>query len=106
MLALLYSLSSHADTVVIPLNSVDLDSRDYSYLQGDQNRQAVFLEELSAEPASSIIEDLLAGTAYLQEGFQYKLLSEETSADYDSWVYLLNLKNLLELQIFPFNFFW
>ncbi|MDT0642111.1 hypothetical protein RM553_04630 [Zunongwangia sp. F363] len=105
LLVLLYSSTGHT-AVVTCLISDHFDAGDYHYLQSNQNRNAVFLEELATESASQVTEDLLNGAAYFPAGIHSSFLSNKISAAYSSWPYLLDLRILLELQIFPFNFFW
>ncbi|MDT0675307.1 hypothetical protein [Autumnicola musiva] len=105
MLILLYSNFSHA-TITLPPASEDLNSRNYDYLQADQNRSAVFPAENLREGGFQFTEEFTTGAVSLLQEYHYSLLSAAISNEADSWIYQLNFRNLLELQIFPFNFFW
>jgi len=84
---------------------LDLNSRNYDYLQEDQNRLGLIFQEISI--TTSFHEILknnpgIGGTVeFFQGGFSFPLAKISNSTGY-----LLDKRSALNNQIFPFHFFW
>lgn len=87
-------------------NFQNLDSRDYDYLQEEQNTNAHFFEEIvstTSLPFNKKSPSNLGG--YFSEvGFNFSAASQDSYLGYAS--YLQDKRRDLENQIFPFHFFW
>lgn len=90
-----------------PSETLDLNSRNFDYLQGDQNKKAVLFEESNI----SISFEQKTSNQFLSSGripelkfSQYTLRTH--SGAITNWSYLPNSRQLLSQQIFPFQFFW
>lgn len=84
---------------------VDLDSRNYDYLQADQNQQAViFFEIISSEHIAS--EENFSGFSdYVVSAYsstkEFLIPTEKTSI-----FSFLDQRQLILQHIYPFHFFW
>lgn len=90
-----------------PSEDLNLDSKNFDYLQADQNKNAIFFEEASLSISfkqessnkflsSGSIPDFLFSGFILSKNFEVK----------SNWFYSPNSRQLLTQQIFPFQFFW
>jgi len=105
LIAFLNAFSSVAFSY--PSEGLDLDSRNFDYLQADQNKKAVFFEEAnitsSYEQESS--NDFLSFGSISE--FQFSLASlNKPLGQTTAWHYIRDSRQLLSQHIFPFHFFW
>ena len=105
LIAFLNAFSSVAFSY--PSEDLDLNSRNFDYLQADQNKKAILFE------ASNISTSLEQETSseFLSFGkipeLQFSLITlAKHSGSNNHWSYLPNSRLLLSQQIFPFQFFW
>ena len=105
LIAFLNAFSSVAFSY--PSEDLDLNSRNFDYLQADQNKKAVFFEEAnfttSYEQESS--KEFLSFGKISELQFSYFTLGKQ-HGDLRSWSFSPNSRQLLSQQIFPFQFFW
>tara|TARA_R100000935_G_C2789318_1_gene145245 strand:+ start:420 stop:770 length:351 start_codon:yes stop_codon:yes gene_type:complete len=88
-----------------PPPSIDLNSRDYDYLQEDQNRQGFIFQEFQVNsPLQDTLEKNFTGTGYFEFSKGEAHYYDETSTF--SSGYLQDRRSALSDQIFPFHFFW
>lgn len=84
---------------------VNLDSRDYDYLQAEQNQQAVILskvissDRLASEENFTVFSDDLISAHFAQKAF---LISTERKSLFS----FLDQRYLILQHIYPFHFFW
>lgn len=85
----------------------DLDSRDYSYLRADQNRQGTFFQEISAPNFSffSQKETQFFGTWITSSEFN-SFSNPNYTAEAINNYFQRDQRKVLNEQIFPFHFFW
>lgn len=84
----------------------DLDSRDYDYLQADQNTNALFFGEFSSTTTISFLEKYPSGNgSFFLGSYTYSSASAENS-NLEYADYLQDRRKDLEHHIFPFHFFW
>jgi len=84
----------------------DLNPRNYDYLQADQNKHALFLEEPTVTSVQIDSEDF-SGTFSFGIFFQNAPLTIlQRKASISITPANQDLKYFLEQQIFPFHFFW
>ena len=84
----------------------DLNSRNYDYLQADQNKQALFLEETSI---ASFQIDSENNSGNFGAGINFTSTPPIPQSGLSSnriTTGSQDIKYFLELQIFPFHFFW
>ncbi|SDR90379.1 hypothetical protein SAMN04487764_0982 [Gillisia sp. Hel1_33_143] len=84
----------------------DLNSRNYDYLQADQNKQALFLEETSI---ASFQIDSENNSGNFGTGINFTSTPPIPLSGLSSnriTTGSQDIKYFLELQIFPFHFFW
>jgi len=105
LLAFLNAFSSSAFS--FPTDTLDLNSRNFDYLQAEQNKKAVSLEEaritISYEQESSNEFSSFVRIPELQ--FSENTLSKHSGGT-NIWEYSPNARHFLSQQIFPFQFFW
>jgi hypothetical protein len=90
-----------------PSEDLDLNSRNFDYLQADQNKKAIVLEESTISTSyeqETSSEFLSFGRIPELQFSQYTLSKYSGGTNY--WSYLPNSRQLLSQQIFPFQFFW
>jgi hypothetical protein len=88
-------------------DSIDLNSRDFDYLQADQNQIAIFFKEISGISLFQVEPDNNSGNSGGNfEKNSPSLLIKYVPNGLNSWTYLQDLRKFLGHQIFPFNFFW
>ncbi|WP_029331286.1 hypothetical protein [Gillisia marina] len=90
-----------------PSEDLDLDSRNFDYLQGDQNKRAILFEEanISTSYEQETSNELSASGTIPELQFSQFILSK-LSGGINYWSYTPNSRQLLSQQIFPFQFFW
>jgi len=85
----------------------NLDSRDFDYLQADQNSNAIFFKEISSISLFQIEPENSSGNTDCDLGKKSSdLLIYYIPENRNSWTYLQDIRDILENQIFPFHFFW
>ncbi|TVZ26396.1 hypothetical protein JM83_1353 [Gillisia sp. Hel_I_86] len=105
LIAFLNAFSSGAFSY--PSEGLDLDSRNFDYLQAGQNKKAVFFEETSISSSyEQEFSNELSSFGRISElqfslGTLIKHFGQTTS-----WAYLRDSRQLLSQHIFPFQFFW
>ena len=88
-------------------DAIDLNSRDFDYLQADQNTNAIFFKEISILSLFQIDPENNSGnTDYNLGKNSSDFLLNYVLENSNSWIYLQDLRNILGHQIFPFHFFW
>lgn len=86
--------------------TLDLNSRNYDYLQEDQNTSALLVKEITSFSFQQDTEkDLLPNANSFFRSYTLSLF-EPCSANENQIEYLQDKRNQLEHQIFPFHFFW
>ncbi len=91
-----------------PSEDLDLDSRNFDYLQADQNKSAILFEEANISTSYEQEEasrEFLSSARFPELRFLRFTLSKHSGA-ITYWSYLPNSRQLLSQQIFPFQFFW
>lgn len=90
-----------------PSEIPDLNSRNFDYLQADQNKKAVLFEEsnISISLKNETSNQFLSFGRIPELQFSQFTLSTHSGA-ITYWSYLPNSRQLLSQQIFPFQFFW
>ncbi|QED38362.1 hypothetical protein FK178_11835 [Antarcticibacterium arcticum] len=88
-----------------PTSSIDLSSRDYDYLQEDQNRQGFIFQEFQINsPLQDTVKNNFTGAGLFEFSTGVAQQYDETGAF--SSDYLQDRRSALKHQIFPFHFFW
>lgn len=90
-----------------PSEDLNLDSRNFDYLQADQNKNAVFIEiaNVSSSYEQNSSNNFLSGGNLPGFLISLKELNRHFS-QITSWHYLRDDRQLLSQHIFPFQFFW
>ncbi|HSJ11465.1 MAG TPA: hypothetical protein VK916_02200 [Gillisia sp.] len=85
--------------------TLDLNSRNYDYLQEDQNRLGLLFQEISI---TTSFQEILKNNPVIGGIVEYSTggLSIPASKISNSTGYLLDKRSALNNQIFPFHFFW
>ncbi len=84
---------------------VNLDSRNYDYLQAEQNQQAVFFPEIINSENIISEENFPGFSGGLGSSFSSEkklLISAEKNAFFNSF----DQRQLILQHIYPFHFFW
>ncbi|MCF4100532.1 hypothetical protein L1I30_02520 [Gillisia sp. M10.2A] len=105
LLAFLNVFSSLA--IASPDVSKNLNSRDFDYLQADQNTQALFLEEITV--ANYLIadpENLSGGSSVIITGISEVTFLRSSFNSFAGWTYQQDQRSIISHHIFPFHFFW
>jgi len=88
-----------------PPPSIDLNSRDYDYLQEDQNRQGFIFQEFQFNsPLQDTLKNNFTGAGLFEFSTGFAFHYDETGIF--SSGYLQDRRSALTHQIFPFHFFW
>jgi hypothetical protein len=90
-----------------PSEKADINSRDFDYLQADQNKTAIYFEEVYSLTSN----ERQSSNEFLPFGVISELQFSQTTLNRHSgainfWNFLPNSRQLLSEQIFPFQFFW
>ncbi|MBZ9730431.1 hypothetical protein LB467_12115 [Salegentibacter sp. JZCK2] len=104
LLVLLLSITSNT-VFAFSTTVVNLDSRNYDYLQAEQNQQAVIFSEIISSENIISEENFPNSSGNLCSSFSSKkklLISVEKNAFFNA----LDQRQLILQQIFPFHFFW
>jgi len=103
---LFWSLSGASGSKVFAFSqfSPNLDSRNYDYLQADQNSQAIFAEIVFSKNIASEESSLsFSGFCLLQfSTSELKLWNVENVFSFS----IQDRRKLILQQIYPFHFFW
>ena len=105
LLAFLNVFSNTAITT--PEVSKNLNSRDFDYLQADQNTKALFLEEITvanyfiADP-----ENLSSGNGAILLGISEVTFLQNSFNNFGGWTYQQDQRTIISHHLFPFHFFW
>lgn len=105
LIAFLNAFSSSAFS--LPIESLDLNSRNFDYLQANQNKTAVFFEVANISYSydqNSSNEFIPSGTFPIIKIFLEA--SKKHSQKPISWHFIRDNRQLLSQHIFPFQFFW
>lgn len=85
----------------------DLDSRNFSYLQADQNRQGAFFQEISAPVFSFFSEKEPQFFGGRIKSLEFHSFNDQNfSAEAVKKFLRRDHRKVLNQQIFPFHFFW
>jgi len=84
----------------------DLNPRNYDYLQADQNKHALFLEETSITSVQIDSEDHSGNFGFGTLFYFTQPLILHGQASLSIMPASQDIKYFLEHQIFPFHFFW
>ncbi len=90
-----------------PSEDLDLNSRNFDYLQANQNKKAILFEEanISISYEQETSNKFLSFGRIAELQFSQFTLSKHSGA-ITYWSFLPNSRQLLSQQIFPFQFFW
>lgn len=91
----------------LPTEALDLNSRNFDYLQANQNTNAVFFEVANISYSynqNSSDEFFPCGNIQLFK-FSFETLNKHSSKQI-SWHFIRDNRQLLSQHIFPFQFFW
>jgi len=99
-------LNSNSNKVFAFSASVaNLDSRNYDYLQADQNQQAVIFSEIISSEHIASEENFSGFSGYIVSAYsstkEFLILTEKTSI-----FSFLDQRYLILQHIYPFHFFW
>jgi len=95
------------NAISVPAVYNNLNSRDFDYLQADQNTNAIFFKEISSIGFFQIEPDNNSGNTHCDLGKNSSsLIINYVPENSNSWTYLPDIRDILEHQIFPFHFFW
>jgi len=104
---LLWSLNGASANKVFAFSEVsqNLDSRNYDYLQADQNKQAVLLSEIISSENSISEEKQIGFFGYLASS---GIFQKEPIASFpkNSFFSFLDRKKVIFQFLYPFHFFW
>jgi hypothetical protein len=84
---------------------IDLDARNYDYLQAEQNQKAVILSQIISSEHISSEENFSSFPGYLVSAYSFPkefLLSSEKTSIFG----FLDHRQLILQHIYPFHFFW
>jgi len=85
--------------------TINLDSRDYDYLQEDQNRQGFIFQEIQVNsPLQDTVKNNLGSGGLMEISIisapYFAVINAASSG------YLQDKRSAITNQIFPFHFFW